>query len=82
MTKEKRDPYLPPPIVVDFLVSLDWDERTDGLIIQTTEHKKTHCVPMVGCTFAIGRDEYGEIWMPESALDLLKQDAAMRAAND
>ena len=83
-TNTPRDPHLPPPAVVDWLLEQDWSVMIPITSIQyegarphgVTKSKHWEC--QMAC-FALGEDETGSILLSVEALDVLRRDAAARA---
>ena len=79
-----RDPHLPPPAVVDWLLEQDWSEMIPITSIQyegARPHgmtKGNHWEYQMAC-FALGEDDAGRVLLPVEALDVLRKNAAARA---
>ena len=79
-----RDPHLPPPAVVDWLLEQDWSVMIPITNIQyegARPHdmtKSKHWEYQMAC-FVLGEDDAGRIFLPVEALDVLRRDAAERA---
>ena len=78
-----RDPHLPPPAVVDWLLEQDWSEMIPITNIQyegARPHgmtKSDHWEYQMACP-VLGEDDAGRIFLPVEALDVLRKDAAAR----
>ena len=79
-----RDPHLPPPAVVDWLLEQDWSVMIPITNIQY-EGARPHDMTksklweyQMAC-FVLGEDDAGRIFLPVEALDVLRRDAAARA---
>ena len=78
-----RDPHLPPPAVVDWLLEQDWSEMIPITSIQyegARPHgmtKSKHWEYQMACP-VLGEDDAGRVLLPVEALDVLRRDAAAR----
>ena len=79
-----RDPHLPPPAVVDWLLEQDWSVMIPITSIKyegARPHdmtKSKHWEYQMACP-VLGEDDAGRIFLPVEALDVLRKDAAARA---
>ena len=80
-----RDPHLPPPAVVDWLLEQDWSEMIPITNIQyegARPHgmtKSKHWEYQMACP-VLGEDHTGRIFLPVEALDVLRRDQSTRLA--
>jgi hypothetical protein len=85
MKTTPRDPHLPPPAVVDWLMEQKWSGRIPSIEISGPEggpFGRSHS-GLNGyheADTAIGRDETARLFMPDEALDALREDHAIRHA--
>ena len=81
-----RDPHLPPPAVVDWLLEQDWSEMIPITNIQyegARPHgmtKSDHWEYQMACP-VLGEDDAGRIFLPVEALDALRKDRDARLAD-
>jgi hypothetical protein len=79
-----RDPHLPPPAVVDWLLEQDWSEMIPVTNIQyggAKPHGMTKSKLwkyQMACP-VLGEDDAGCILLPVETLDAFRKDAATRA---
>ena len=80
-----RDPHLPPPAVVDWLLEQDWSEMIPVTLIQYhgslphgMSQSKLHEYQLAFCE--IGADTGGRVSLPIEALDALRKDQSIRQA--
>jgi hypothetical protein len=85
MSTTTRDPHFPPPVVVDWLLEQAWSERISSVEMSFPEnmpfgisHSKMNGSHVAHT--AIGRDETARLFMPDDALDVLREDHAIRQA--
>jgi len=83
MDTTPRDPHLPPPVVCDWLLEQEWSERISSIKMSFPENRPldTSHSEMNGyhvADIAIGRDETARLFMPDDALDALRDDHAIR----
>ena len=85
-TNTPRDPHLPPPAVVDWLLEQDWSEMIPITNIQyegARPHgmtKSKHWEYQMACP-VLGEDDAGRIFLPVEALDVLRKDRDARLAD-
>ena len=83
MSITPRDPHLPPPVVCDWLLEQKWSERISSIEMSFSENRPfgiSHS-EMNGyheAHTAIGRDETARLFMPDDAMDALREDHAIR----
>ena len=85
MDTTPRDPYLPPPAVVDWLLEQDWSEMIPVTCIQyqgSSPHgiTKSKLYEYQQAHTGMGADEGGRILLPVEVLDVLRKDHAIRQA--
>jgi hypothetical protein len=78
----KRDPHLPPPEVVDWLIEQDWsDGRVVDQRVTTMSGRLLESGTLINSSLAlvaIGADETGHFELPVEALDVLRADREAR----
>ena len=80
-----RDPHLPPPAVVDWLLEQDWSVMIPITSIKyegARPHgmtKSEHWEYQMACP-VLGEDDAGRIFLPVEALDVLRRDRDARLA--
>ena len=81
-----RDPHLPPPAVVDWLLEQDWSVMIPITSIKyegARPHgmtKSKHWEYRMACP-VLGEDDAGRIFLPVEALDVLRKDRDARLAD-
>jgi hypothetical protein len=80
-----RDPYLPPPAVVDWLLEQKWSERISSIDMLFPGNgpfgrSRSELNGYHAADTAIGRDETARLFMPDDALDALREDQDNRQA--
>lgn len=85
MNTTPRDPHLPPPAVVDWLLEQDWSDMIPLTLIQYhgplpngTSQSKLYEYQLALCE--IGADTGGRVYLPIEALDALRKDQENRRA--
>jgi hypothetical protein len=78
-----RDPHLPPPAVVDWLLEQKWSDRIPSIEMTFPEGGAFGCSRSSLNGYheahtAIGRDETARLFMPDDALDALRKDQDAR----
>ena len=85
MDTTPRDPHLPPPAVCDWLLEQAWpgvipETRIDFQGGSPDGVAGSHLIGYWRARVEIGTDEGGRIFLPDTALDILRKDAAARSA--
>jgi len=85
MSTTPRDPHLPPPEVVDWLLERDWSEMIPITCIQyqgSSPHgiTKSKLYEYQQAHTGRGADEGGRILLPVEVLDVFREDHASRKA--
>ena len=83
MDTTPRDPHLPPPAVCDWLLERTWSERIPSIEMAFPEGGAFGCSHSSLNGYheahtAIGREETARLFMPDDALDVLREDQGNR----